>query len=340
MAGDDISPQLLDRDWALVNPYASAAVDALIPGGMEGSVETLRDRLRPDALLIVRQYMDLENTLWTDWQKATDVAERVLSALNLLFLISPVIDLTLSFNDGASIRSMPVPLWLTRVPDRREPAYIFGRDRFYSHGDSQRLSWPAFTMMTHNPLTMSMIDSILAKAPSIVCELLAGSATPSFKSAARTLMLSFNSTTVGQFVSQSLSSLDILFGEGENTKWKEMQRYIQNLCGKNTDPELVKSVLNQRHLFIHRHEEPRDGNASQIALAVVISAFMGWAELLETHLDRTATLDVLEACVRLTQASKRGNPKAIEALNIIQPSLPLRPQWVKDWLAENPRPAA
>jgi hypothetical protein len=339
LARDDISSQLLDRDWAVVTAHAADAFSTLFPGETSREIEVMCDRLKPDALLIVRRFMNLDSMHSSaDWRKAADQAERILSALNLLLLTSP----TLNPDRPSFVRMggpAPSPVWLTWVPEHPMLPITFTRERLWTCGHSQALMWATTDSTTRTKLTMSTIDTALAASPAILSALISGDTTPSFENASKTLMLSFNATTRGQFVAQTLSSLDILFGENESAKWSDMERYVDTLCGATASPSLASSVFKMRHQFIHRHREPIEIGSQYAALAVAVNTFVEWTELLAKYGDRIAALDVLHACGHIVRAKRSGHQNIASALDLLQTSTKQKPEWISYWLTQPLKPA-
>ncbi|ESY51701.1 MULTISPECIES: hypothetical protein [unclassified Mesorhizobium] len=325
----DITLELLNRNWALVSPEPDA-IDALVqsPDGFGGNVAMIRDRMKPDAMLIVKCFM--EEIDYAGWQRASLKAEQIISALNVMALYKPMYEL--ATGDGrVGVRSLPVPVWVNRVPEHPELPIVFDRERFWMSGHAQPLSWPNTMMMKpFRKRTMADVDAAILGAPTICANLLNGQASGGVESCAHALMLAFNSTTPGQFVSQAVGTLDILFGENDSARWASMETYVSTLC-RPAPADLVRNLFKVRHKFTHRHQEPKSPEIHLTTLAVVAASIIHWIEMLDAYGDRAAALDVLEAIGRLERASRTGSQSIADAKNCLLEMRPL-PQWVRDWL--------
>ncbi|TPI79516.1 hypothetical protein [Mesorhizobium sp. B2-8-9] len=327
---DEVSPLLLEREWAFVAPNDADSIASLVKDqdSLRGNVEMLRERLKPDAFLIVRRYLDFSDVR-AAWLNVREQAQRIITALNLIFLRSPLYEIKLQ-NGSDGQRMHPHPIWLTEVPEHPELPLVFLRDRLLVSGHHQTLSWTSWQMLSGQRRSNADIDAAINAAPDIYKALLpGGNVQNSFESAARALMLSFNVASQGQFISSAVGSLDILFGENNSVRWSSMQDYVSTLCGSGSLPR-VKSVFEGRHRFIHRHIEPTDPSSHLITVAVVAAAFIRWADMLARYKDRTASLDVLEAIGRLTRASRGNSAEVAAALAQISKMVAL-PQWIADW---------
>ncbi|RWI90547.1 MAG: hypothetical protein EOR22_23685 [Mesorhizobium sp.] len=325
---DEVSPALLERDWAFVAPNDAKAIASLVEDqdSLLSNVEMLRSRMKPDAFLIVRRYLDFSDAR-AAWLDVLERARQIVTAINLIFMRSPLYEVKIRVGQDNE-RMLPHPIWLTEVPEHPELPLVFLRDRLLMSGHHQALSWVSWSDLSGQRRSNADIDAAINAAPNIYKGLLPGGRAPnSFESAARALMLSFNVASQGQFVSSAVGSLDILFGENNSMRWASMQDYVSTLCGT---PQVVKTIFDSRHKFIHRHIEPTDPWSHLITVAVVAGAFIRWADMLERYKYQQASLDILEAIGRLTRASHSKSSEVVAALAPISKMAAL-PRWITDW---------
>lgn len=309
-------PSLFDEDWLVVSAVQAEAIDAAI--GLGGNLPAIRSRLRPDAFLLVRQWLE-PSLNFVHWGDLANHAECLIGEINW-YLLTQVGSGASASDRDCVVRMLPTPVWIPRFPEDCELPLIIDRSKVRMVGHSSPLNWAAWiyeggSRITHREFSL---ESPCDRKPS-----------GKHCSALRSLSRSHNAISIGQYVSQCLGVLDIMFGENDSTRWEAMQRYVTVVCGRR-HKESVSRIFKIRHEYIHRHKEPSDMASHYKCLAFVTKTLISLFAL--EALYGQATLNVLEAADRLERASESSHRSEVHrALAEITCAFS-GPEWVDDWV--------
>jgi len=322
---------LFERAWTLVSASDIENLERFLGSdrGFKGNMLMARERLEPNAFLVVKQYLDPQLN-YLSWLRLTEVAEQIAAGINLAILLSASSEKFGADRDGQQ-RKMPTPVWLPSMAEHCELPMVFDRNELRMSGHSSQLGWPELEQIQGEPPSNENIDDMIEDAPVFVTELINGRAKKSVENAARALIRAFNCTSIGQFTAQCLSVLDILFGENGTSRWQDMLDYVNVLC-VGQSKENTKDLFDIRHKFVHRHLEPYDKSAHIKALAVTVTTISLFTKLSLSYPNHDAKVNVLKACKYLDQADKINSTEIIRESISGLLTLDEPPKWAREWI--------
>jgi hypothetical protein len=265
---------------------------------LEGNARQIRERLGASALMLYR----IDRVFDVSYMSgAYQAAEGALAALNLARL-------------GSRSADMPLPLRRARYREACELPLAIAADRVLAVGHTAPLSWPGLLDSDHLDGPAPDAEKLLLNAESPLQRMADGAPPHDVLDAAlfhsaRAIHEAFQCTTIGAFVSASVSAVEPLVSDIEREPWDlRVQRLLQ--LADSAFRERIEQVLDARHAFIHDCSQPafaeRDLHFAAAAFAVLI-----WRRVAALQ-PRCATVSDVVYLLRGMRAGHEFAPAAID----------------------------
>ena len=209
---------------------------------------------------------------------------------------------------------------------------MFDYSRLRSVGHSDKFVWHPLEAVEGQFITNKYIDQCITDSTietrKLFDNLFVGGV---FRNSLRAISRSLQSTSIGQFVAQCFTSMDILTGESEVTRWSELKKLVVELVGHEAE-SLVIELFDMRDKFVHRHKEPEDMAAHLKCLAVSISALSVFNSLVIKYENPQAVLHVVRACQNIRSAEASSKNVELEKIRDELFTNRTPPTWATSWL--------
>jgi hypothetical protein len=326
------------REWALLS---LRQVDALKEyyshtGSVPGNIDQIKDRLSPDAFLVLRCFDPSAPALRAVYQRA----EGLLGVICITTLLAS--------EDPAGTRQYgPRPIYWTRTKEYCELPLVIDSERGRSVGHSSEFAWFSPDDLGMNELmSIEQVHNLLATGPSLVPAVLGNLGLTTkwqicLTDGARAIHAGFQATSAGQLIANMVSAAEVLVTlNGREPQRKRFSR-IKVLTGPAYWTR-VEQILAARHEYVHEAKQPPTGNLALGALGLAVHTWATLHEMFEAGQDLDQVLGTLDALASADPPKHRTTndltPGEMSSLNARYSGIPRGPlrrlYWINQRLTD------
>lgn len=326
-----LSVDPFSRAWTVLSPLQAAEFQRRYPvdSSVYGNFDQLRDRLHPDAYLLV----ECKSPSAPDYLDTYDHAETILGALCISTLLAP--------EDPAGTRQyVPRPIYRTRTLEYCDLPLVLDVDRLRLVGHSSPFMWLSPDRGSGaTPLSSRELFAMTSAAPSVARDILSGTPLVTdwqrrMRAGLRALHAAFQAASPGQFVANMATVAEVLVNAG-NERWRRRLSRLKVLVGPVYWTR-IEEIMAARHDYVHEARQPAFGYLAFGALALAVHV---WSVLHELYEARGDTNSVLREIDHLATGDPPADRKTsnlsaadVASLNARYASIPRGPLRRRYWI--------
>lgn len=327
LSDDKIPIDMFDRNWVLVGHRQMEELQnmKLERDGLDRNIKHIRERLAPDALLLVRYHKDEKLNVWDERK-----AESILSAISMALLLKS------SRSEDRGARANPIRVFRSRYKELCDLPLSFDSKTVRSTGHTGRLgvvSAPDI-FIDEDSISLSELETHIATCPSTINAVLSGkrlnSREEKLHKAMRAIQAAFDTTTRGAFVASSVSAAELLVSSG-TSNWSRFKSRLFMLTGKQYKKR-IEEILDARHQYIHEAIQSLNDTMPFSALALSVQVW----EVCHSLYDRIGNIqdaeNFLDACDSLMKTESVELEAIREESNRIPEGPVERLHWIRKYL--------
>jgi hypothetical protein len=312
-------------DWAVVGPdhFDELGRASSRTSSLRGNLDHIWERLRPDALLLVRCFEHERQTVWDEYR-----ADTVLSVLNLALLLNG--------HQCKELECEDWPRYLFRVRYREycDLPLTFDMEGTRSVGHSGRLG--LLSPAVRVPMNLLEMNALIDASPPVLKKILLRKPLTTrerrLKEAAIHIVQAFDTVSTGAFVSHLIGMGEMLVdppqdGATNGGQWKRRLNRMKILMRENAD--IVERVTCVRHGYVHAGKQPENDLPAFNALAFAVETWAVIAEMYDIHENSKEVNRILD-CVAISRESSIAELASISSLVPVGPSQQV--QWISKYL--------
>jgi len=269
LSDESLNVDPFNRPWTILSLAQTDAFQSRYPlnSSVHGNFDPLRDRLRPNAYLLV----ECRNSAPPGYLDAYDYAETILGALCVSSLSAP--------EDPAGTRQYgPRPIYWTRTPEYCDLPLVIDPDRVNLVGHSSPFAWfssDSGTMVGR--INTGELSGMIAAAPSVARDILGDAALGAgwqqhMHAGARAVHAAFQAASHGQLIANMATVVEMLVNAKSKEYWSQRKSRLKVLVGPAYWTR-VEQIMAARHDYAHEAKQPAFGYLAFGALGLAVHTF-------------------------------------------------------------------